>query len=515
MAETVVLETWVKGITNIKDLKSELKGAKEELLKFDAGTKAFDDAQKKVSLLKDRLGDLGDSAKIAGTPTERLGQSFGLMGEALRGADLDKAKLAFTGIGQAMSAIPIFLLVEGLNYVVQNFDKVIKLVEDFTGATAEAEKAIKAQTKALQEQGFEIQDLGNEYKYFEINRQRAIALEVEQLKQRGATQQEIDKAIIKSEEEKLKELKSLRDRALELGLNQTVAQNKVFEQMDKIDILNAQLKTAQITASNQKEKDDAIRIHKELLAEKKILDEQAKIAEGESQSEFDEIFKQKEAENNESDLTAYVDHEYKKMLEGIKIEENGAKQKKEIDAQLTAEKKKQEAARLQAQQIGFNAAQSLSNTFFQFQLNRAKGNAADELKIRKQMFEVDKAFNVARAVQDGIRSVQAALTIPPPAGYALAAANGVLAVANVAKILATQFDGGGGGASVGQVSTPTVNVPSISSPQPRQGSTLLDDFGNPITQEERDRQVIRAYVVERDLTNKQKNRSRIEEQSKF
>jgi hypothetical protein len=117
VSDTVVLEAQVKGISNIKDLKAALKDAKNELLQFEVGTEAFSKAQKKVSALSEKMNDLGDSVRIQGSATERLSQSFSLLTQGLGSGSLDKAKLALTGIGQAMSAIPIFLLIEGLKYL--------------------------------------------------------------------------------------------------------------------------------------------------------------------------------------------------------------------------------------------------------------------------------------------------------------------------------------------------------------------------------------------------------------
>ena len=286
-----------------------------------------------------------------------------------------------------------------------------------------------------------------------------------------------------------------------------------------------------IRDEQKKEREEDLRDAKAKLEEwnktveaafKKQLDDQetARTAAREAlraqQAEFDEVFKQLEAENQENDLTAYLDFEWAKMNASLEVEKKGAAMKKQIDAQLTKDRLIQENARLQAQQIGINSAKNLSEAFFQFQLGKARGNQAEELKIRKQMFEVDKAFNVARAVQDGIRSVQAALTIPPPGGQILAAANGILAASNVAKILATSFDPGGNVAGNGSIPQVQANIPNIPTAQTRsQGSTLLDDFGNPISGQQRDEMVIKAYLVERELSQKQKNRNRLEEQTKF
>ena len=128
------------------------------------------------------------------------------------------------------------------------------------------------------------------------------------------------------------------------------------------------------------------------------------------------------------------------------------------------------------------------------------------------MFEVDKAFNVARAVQDGIRAVQAALTIPPPGGQILAVANGALAAANVAKILSTQFDGGTQTVDAPNVSLPTQGGQTPNTFQPPtfvQQSTQLDANGTPINGP------IQAVVVETQMTSTQNRVSKLYNQSRI
>jgi len=518
MSEVVSLEARVAGISNIRDLKTALKEAKNELLQFEVGTKAFDDAQKKVTLLKDKMDGLGDSARIAGTPSERLGQSFGLMGEALRGADLDKAKLAFTGIGQAMSAIPIFLLIEGLTYLVSNFEKVVEVFNNLVGTTNEAEKAIRRQNDALREQKFLVDELAISYKYFEQQRTQELALELERLKRIGASENAMREAVIDSEEKKLAELKVLRDKANELGLNQTKAMNAVFEQQDKLDILRAQDKTQDLIEIEERKKERAIRIHKEMLDQKKIMDEQDVMARKAVQDEFDEIFAQEEAENAESDLDAYVNQEWAKMNASLDIERKGAKQKKEIDAQTTAEKKKEAEARLKLETMGFNAAKGLSEAFFAIQLANAGSNEAEQLKIKKKAFEVDKAFSLVKAGNDTYSAALSAYAGTPGGPLIKGIAAGLATaygLSQVLKIAASQFNGGQASAPTQTAPTADVNIPTMPTPQTRQGSTLLDDFGNPISGQQRDEQVIRAYLLDKEVEGKMKNLKRIEEQSKF
>jgi hypothetical protein len=68
------------------------------------------------------MDDLSDSVKtLKGSGVERASASLGQLGEGFRNFDFDKIKIGFKGIGAAMSAVPIFLLVEGITYLISNF----------------------------------------------------------------------------------------------------------------------------------------------------------------------------------------------------------------------------------------------------------------------------------------------------------------------------------------------------------------------------------------------------------
>ena len=74
--------------------------------------------------MKYKIGDLKDSTKsLQGSGVEKSAQSFRLLGDGFKNLDLDKIKIGFQGLGAAMKAIPIFLIVEGITYLIRNFDE--------------------------------------------------------------------------------------------------------------------------------------------------------------------------------------------------------------------------------------------------------------------------------------------------------------------------------------------------------------------------------------------------------
>ena len=146
----VTVEGVEKTISSFKDLKIAIKAAKEEQIvmseKFGATSVQAINAGKKLAELKDKIGDLNDSTKtFTGSGVERLTSSFRLLSEGIATFDFDKIKTGFKGIGAAMGAIPIFLLIEGIKLLYDNFDKIAAMFDK----TSLAEKALTEATKAV------------------------------------------------------------------------------------------------------------------------------------------------------------------------------------------------------------------------------------------------------------------------------------------------------------------------------------------------------------------------------
>jgi hypothetical protein len=159
------LEGIEKSITSIKQLKAELKAAESAALNGDGK------AAQRVAELKDKMDDLKDTTKsLQGSGVEKISSGFSMLGQGFKDFDFDKIKIGFKGLGSAMSAIPIFLIIEGISYLVQNFDELSKgsgflatilrsvsdaiswLVDGFTdliGVTSESSRAIEDQGEAM------------------------------------------------------------------------------------------------------------------------------------------------------------------------------------------------------------------------------------------------------------------------------------------------------------------------------------------------------------------------------
>lgn len=553
--DTIVFEAQVKGINNIKDLRQALKDAKNELLQFEAGTEGFNKAQAKISALKNKLDGLGDSTRIQGTGVERLSQSFSLMTESAASFDGDKLKTALTGIGQAMSAIPIFLLIQSLQLLYQNMDKVTEFFNSFIGSTDKTKIAIEDLT-------FEIDKQTAMNKLLKASLEGEIAI----MEAQGVS---IDKIIAKKKELADVEIKEIK-RTIELNKLRLEQEKNTVSLGDKTKTVFAGVLAAlglsnqAVTQANQVARE---RIERQQEIANKIIESEAQIKKIKDGLTVDEINAEKSKteavaeapkqtetktasnDEEEAEMAALDEQQRKSLYESeaakLKAEEDAANEKRRISDELNGDifaakirqaqreeriakeqaakeieiAKNKEAAKRQAQDLTFSAGRMLSQALFQYQINQAEGNDKKQNELRKKAFELDKAFQIGQATIDGYRSVTGALAQTGtlgPAAVALAVANGVYTAALIAKIASTKFESGTS-SSAPTIEAPTqVSVPSVSQQQQtRQGSTLLDNQGNPISQQERDTQMIQAYLLTHDVENKLNSSNRTKQISRI
>lgn len=142
---TNIPEQSAESIKSVVGLKKAYKDAMNEMAK---GTKG---AAERAAELKDRLEDLKDETQsLKGSGIEKLSSSMSLLKDGFVNADPGKLGIAMKGLGAAMKAIPIFLIIEGIRYLVENFEKlsnsgglvgkVFKFIGDVIGSVIQAFK---------------------------------------------------------------------------------------------------------------------------------------------------------------------------------------------------------------------------------------------------------------------------------------------------------------------------------------------------------------------------------------
>lgn len=479
-------ESVAKAKNSIAELKKELIAAKAAALNGDGA------AAKRVAELTDKMEDLKDETNtLRGSGIEKLKNSFGLLTDGFKNFDGGKISTAFKGIGSAMKAIPLLLIVEGVRYLIENFDELSKgsgflatilravgdafeyvknFITDLVGATDDSTRALEKQGEAIKESAEKAKEaIASQTAAFD--RQIAVAkaagkstVELEKAKQQAiidtnlAVARQIE-AFVRAGGELDDEKKKLLSASLESIKNAKV-QEYVIEQADNKQKTEAYKKSLEekkkakdeLDAYNKKKAQDDLTAEQLQEQAARDLDRAARVE--------DEVLTQEQinAVKAAASAKAYED-------ELAESEKRKALKKKEIEEGLA----------LTSQSL--QASQALSDAFFALKIQGANGDAKKELELKKKQFQVNKAFAISNAIMSGIMGVQSQLQAGPIIGPILAGIVGVTAALNVAKIAAAKFDGGNIDTSGGSTSSATTlpsantNLPTINPAQNNQNTT--------------------------------------------
>jgi hypothetical protein len=470
------------------------------------------------------IAAMGDSLKVAGNVAKQL------ITQLLGVETVTKIAAVAQRVWNAvMAANPILLVVAAVAALAGGIALLVNALENSKDAT---ELYVEANNKAIEQSKEVVKSIDNEITALSglaANEERIIELKrlryIESIKQAELSARNAAAEVKKAQTElgfldeitaSVSELIGVENARGVLQNKNSIEQKKKF--IEETDALK-KAKAEQVAFENEQE-------------QKKINNDKANAdkAKADAKKAIDDDIKARKEANDAKE--AYLKN-FSATSINILDEENKAKQKKlqeQADAEYAIEVEKQKKrdelkkkaeedeikskdAIQEAEYKSVDAMRSLSEGFFAFKSRAAKGNAAEELKIKKQMFAVDKAFNLARAIQDGIRSVQAALTIPPPGGQILAGVNAAIAAGNVAKIAASQFEGGAS-SDVGSVNVQSAGTftqaPSVTGGGNNQTQLNQDGSVNRTAQAP-----IKAYVVESESAAVTKRVNKLENQSKI
>ena len=532
MAEKTVISIEVEGtgkaINSIKELKAELKAAQSAALNGDGK------AAKRVAELKDKMDDLKDTTKsLQGSGVEKISSGFSLLGQGFKDFDFDKIKTGFKGVGAAMSAIPIFLIIEGISYLVQNFDELSKgsgflatilksvgdaiswLVDGFTdliGVTSESSRAIEDQGEAMVKANEKSQE-ALQGTTSEFDRQLAVAkaagkstIEIEQAKQQAIidTNYQIAKGIeaqVRAGGEFTDEMKKQLSGSLEAIKNAKVKEYEITENDNKAK--QEQYKK-HLEEQNKIRQDNEKLISENTIAGAQIDKENRKlIADDISAEEAEKLKLAKERD----------DAEYAALLLRIA-------QKKQTAADEIEIEKAKENQKLQIQQQALGVASQivgLANQIAGSNKNVQKASliAESAIGIAKIIIST-KAANAAANLTPQAIATSGASAIPVIAFNNISAALGIAAsIAATTKALGALGGGSAGaapslGATPSAPSVPTSNgTPSIAAPQ-QNTTTFTGNNNNNFNQPP-----IKTYVVETDLRNSTNTIDKIKDQATF
>lgn len=528
---TIEIEVQTKEAVNgLKQLRQELKEAKAAALNGDGA------AAKRVAELTDKFDDLKDSVKtLQGSGLEKANASLGLLKDGFTNLDFDKIKVGLGALKSAFAATGILLLVQGVTYLIENFDELSQgsgllaralrfvgdVIDNITDAVYTLTDALGLTNSELDKQGEAIKTnadkateaLGRQTA--EYDRQIAIA----KASGKNAVDLEIAKqqAIIDTN-------KALVEQTIAYVRNGgvlTEEQNKLLtQQLESIKNAVAQQDVIRLQ-ERQKDKEQYAKLQEEKkkVYLKRLEDE--KQAELERQRSLNEALKSLN-EIEKFDKLKALDDENQQIE--LKMSESFMRRK------ALAEFYDKEAANFSlnlAMQTAQNM-QQISDAYFAIKMAKAKKGSEEEEKLARKQFQINKALSIQSAIISGIQGVVNALSaqwvIPEPFAtigrVASAVSVGIATAANVAKIASTQFNpSGGGGGATPTISTPTSGVPSaptISTPNNNISGTQFDEQGNTIRPQTAQPTVtVKAQVVESDMTEIQTTVQKYKTQSTF
>ena len=525
-------------VNSMKSIKAEIKSLQ------GAALQGNQDAIKRIAELKDKIEDLGDATKtLKGSGVEKVTSSFGLLGQGFKDFDFDKIKTGFKGIGSAMSAIPIFLVAEGVAYLVENWKELgkgngivakgiqllNKAFDEITGAITAFTDMIGLSNSALDKQGEAIQTNADKAKEALSNQSAEYDRQIRVAKAAGKSTIDLEKA----------KQQAIIDTNLAVArqIEAFVRAGGEFDE-EKRKLLTASLEA--IKGAKVTEFEIEQNYTKELKAEykkrsddkKKELDDLFNAALADQ--ERDEALRTKKLEKEKADAQK-LEEDRAKLLDGMRNQEIA--NEKQANAEQVAlwdeetknhnkkEQDKRDAidASFQHAQLVTQNLQAISDIAFSLRSSKVKKGSAEEEALMKRQFEVNKKLQVAQTVISTITGAREAYkslaTIPivgPGLGIAAAAAATLAGLSAIQKINSTKFesasaptaDSGGGGASIGggNVSAPNTQAPTTGS----QPFTRLDESGR-----NQSLPTVKAYVVESEMTDKQKRVGRLESQASF
>jgi hypothetical protein len=544
---------------SIGELKKELKALVSQQQNVTEGSKEWNKLRESINKTENKIDDLNRSfSTLRGTGVERVNASLAQFKDGLTSADPGKLKIAMQGLGSAMKAIPIFLLIEGFRLLSENFSKIIDFGKTLFNVMSDNERAVKKLSAELENEKKITADLNGEIDR-EIKLMTAMGASSDEIiiKKKELIRQQIKEAetavqlqLLKLEEIKNNDtigdqLTGLVAKYYELTgvthmsakLNDKVANDKKERVKEEENNLNGLLETIKNLQNDEQVLDEENK-RKKLEEEKKKTEELKKLwkAGAEAKKKLDEDLFNAAMDQGEKEMAQaqkFDDIDRKKAEKKILEEEKAAKKKLDelnkqyaeeqkikkywqdladaendkIAKEVEAQKKLELDRKWQMESNYMNALSGLSDAFFNMQLQAAEGNEDAMNAIRKKQFNADKALKAIQATIDGIKAVNATLAQGGAFALPLAASIGVMAFANVAKILSAQFNpAGGGGASRPSVSTPRVNTTGGAAPQQER---LPGQEGTFIQKEQK------IYVSAKEINDVQRQNARVAEQSVF
>jgi hypothetical protein len=457
--------------------------------------------------------------------------SFKALGVAIR-----SSAVAQKVLNVAMKANPIGLiitaitaLIAGITALIMNFEA----ITNWLGITDDAAETLHQENlrrteEFIEQQGKRIDAISKERDEIEGLRK----FEVEMMKARGDSEENIFKAVRKNRLERIKsnnefqvQVKQQNDALIaqfkslqEIGdlteekakeINAEIEKNNEIIRAAKTEskTLLQEIKLDDVTTTREAE-DEKAKIRKEAFEKRKAriiaeMDEEARLRR-DADNFLKEYEERKALEKELKDKELLEDIERERALTDeiqASLDAELAVEEAKVDAAIEADNKKKELAEaeLQRERELQDAKLSLASDSLGAIAGLVTAFAGESEAAQKKAFEVNKAISIGQAIISTAQGVIAQLAVPQDA---LTGANfikaGIVAVtgaAQIATIARTQFKGGGS-------APPPPEAPPTSQSQPATFNVVGNTGANQLAQT-LGQQPLQAYVVAGDVTSAQ------------
>jgi len=574
-----------------QDLRKQFEVLEDELFLLAGqgkqNTKEFRALSNEASKLNAKIDEVNQTLGGGTSGVDKLSGSFGMLQEGFTSMNFDKIKGGFKGIGASMSAIPIFLIIEGIKLLIDNFDAVVEFGKDLFNIVNEDAEAVKRLNASIEENAslnadmIKIVDKNNKLSLLSAKEAGKSEAELQEVERHGferrikytkdyyketvdtynkllendeSTQEDITKAA-KAMVDAKASLSNDETNLLIFNTQKRIDANTKAAEKEKADI--AERKAANLAAIKAIEdaKIAAIKDDESRAFAQEVLNNERRLKEIAAGKESEELKRQeKEAqailfENNLFKINA--DGNAKRKAEEDRIaaekkaaDDKAAAEKKAADEKAAADKKaldekaaadkiaadaKAHAAQMElmnaifeATKQGLDSIQAVTDIAFKNKLANVKKGSKEEEAILKKQFELNKAFQIAGAIMNGIQGVLAITTVPDfTLGVATALRIGTqiaLAATSVAKIASTKFEGGSASAAGGGGASPMPSIPApptiATSSNNTNQTTSFDENGKNLDFKQPQINVTATVGVD-EIANKTNRVSVLEQQSTF
>lgn len=403
----------VKDGNALTDLRTKLRDIKSELLSLEPGTVAYTKKLKELGETQGKLKDLGDALRIEGSAMERLRISTGLVGEGFKNLDLDKIKIGFSGISNAIKANPLLFLIGIITPLLEKFkvfefllggiSKAFDALTDAIGFTNKADE--KASKSFIENKEKEKQALSDRYDA-EITLAKAAGKDVFNL------EQEKRDALIKYTEDELNNLRSLYEKKKQFNDDEL----KKYDELQK-NLLKLQTER---TAAEIKNEADKQKIQAEQYNNLLSLEDKLRVA-GLSarEKEIDTIKKQQQSLTQELDKNHNVRignemadtiryNEDKKKIEELTQQEINKVNNKYYQENLEKRKAANEALNQANESLNQKIKQLRDKEYIDgIQNERLKAIVTLKIQTEAQIEEIKNIKGNAKLKKEAIEEIQA------------------------------------------------------------------------------------------------------------